>query len=329
MRRALPAAVALALLAGVTARVAMAQSVTLPSSSAIACMSPAEAARGLPVYPEDLIAAKIDDTVRVELVFKAPDAAPEVRVLSESAHKSLVEAVRAHVLQLRVPCLPAGAQPARIAQDYVFRPDDGRRVAALAPEDLDEPGRRRQFACLTRIAGPAQDYPRRALEANQEGNYLVRMRFMDAASAPEADILAGPMHPPLRQALKGFVESYRLPCLEQGPLALELVYVFRIEGNPRTVLNDMSLTRFLGAAAKMPLPASFDFNTMGCPFDLRVMHRQPHARHVVQQLEPAHPGRRTFIDWLSRVELKLSAQQSLQVLGDTFTLSVPCAKLEL
>lgn len=320
----------LVLLGGLWAVEASAQLVTVPASQAIACMTPPEAERGVPDYPAELLQAKVDGTVRVELVFAAPDAAPEVRVLDQSsAGQALVDAVRRHVARLRVPCLPAGAQPARIAQDYVFRPDDGRRVAALAPEDLDDPGRHRLAACLTRIAGPALEYPERALRDNQEGNYLVRMRFTNAASPPEMQFLAGPMHAPLRQALKDVVAAYRLPCLDKGPVDLELIYSFRIDGNPRAVLKDMRLTQMLGSAAKMPLPASFDFNTMGCPFDLRVTHRQPHAPHVVKQLEPAHPGRRSFIDWLSRVELKLSGAQALAVLGDTFTVSVPCAKLDL
>jgi hypothetical protein len=202
-------------------------------------------------------------------------------------------------------------------------------VAALVPEDLDQPARHRLAVCLTRIAGPELEYPRRAADDGQEGNYLVRMRFTDPAAAPESRIVAGPSHGALRRALNGFVEGYRLPCMGAVPVELDLLYHFRIEGYPRTVLKDMRLTQMLGSAARMPLPVSFDFNTMGCPFDLRITHLQPHARHVVAQLEPAHPARRTFIDWLSQVELKLSAQQSLQVLGDTFTVSVPCAKLDL
>ncbi len=324
MRRALLAVVVSLAGAGASAQV-----VTLAPSQALACMTPPEPERGLPAYPAELVTAKIGGTVRVELVFTAPDRAPAVRVLDDSASTGLEDAVRAHAARLRVPCLPPGAEPARIAQDYVFRPDDGRRVAALAPEDLDEPGRHRLAACLTRIAGPALEYPRRAQDDGQEGNYLVRLRFTNPAAAPEIRIVAGPQHAPLRRALNGFAQEYRLPCMGTAPVELDLLYSFRIDGYPRTVLKDMRLTQMLGSAARMPLPASFDFSTMGCPFDLRVTHRQPYARHVVKQIEPAHPGRRSFIDWLAQVELKLSDQQSQQVLGDTFTVSVPCAKLDL
>ncbi|MDH4050363.1 MAG: hypothetical protein OEU93_02220 [Rubrivivax sp.] len=89
-------------------------------------MQPPETERGLPAWSEDLIKRKDGGVVRVELVFAAPGRAPEVRVLSQGRFDELVAAVRDHVDKLRVPCLPAGAEPARIVQAYVFRPDDGR-----------------------------------------------------------------------------------------------------------------------------------------------------------------------------------------------------------
>ncbi|MCB1995200.1 MAG: hypothetical protein H6933_17610 [Burkholderiaceae bacterium] len=307
-----------------------AQQVSAPPSAAIACMTPAAAERGAPAYPPLALERKDGATVRVELAFSAPDTEPALRLLDEAyVDKAFVEAVREHVQRLRVPCMPAGGEPVRLIQTYVFRPDDGRNVVSLPPRDTAQAEQARQRACLTRITpDKLPDYPNTALRNQQEGNYLVRLHFDAPTTPPRTEIVAGPRHSSLRASLNDFMPGYRLPCLTGAPVSVDLLFKFRIEEGARTMLKDLNLRQFVGAARTVP-PGRFDFGTMGCPFDLRVSHFQPWKPHVVEQLGEARADRLDFIEWLSRVELKVDEKTVLALLGDTFTLSVPCGTLNL
>jgi hypothetical protein len=318
------------LCAAAAAAPAWAQQVSPSPSAALACMTPAAAERGVPVYPPEQLERQDGATVRVELLFDGPQAAPRLRRLDELfIDEPFVRAVRDHVQRLRVPCMPAGAEPVRVQQTYVFRPDDGRDVVALPPRDVESARRAAQRECLTRIAPPAfPEYPPAALRSDLQGSYLVRLRFASPTDPPEAGIVAGPEHRVLRRALLDFLPGYRLPCQQGEPVELDMNFVFRIEGGPRTLLKDMTLRQFVGLARDVP-PARFDFHTMGCPFDLRVQHFQPFKPHVVGQLGEARPERLDFVEWLSQVALKLDEPTALAVLGNDFTVSVPCGTLDL
>jgi hypothetical protein len=309
---------------------AAAQTVMLAPSEALACMTPPAAERGTPEYPPLALERKDEGTIRVELVFEQADAAPVLRVLSENYDSTMLAAVDRHVRRLRVPCQPAGAEPARIVMEFVFRPDDGRRVVALPPLDASEAERRRQAACLTRIEpGSKPEYPRKAMQDGEQGNFLVRLRFDDPTAPPAATFVAGRESGTLRRSLAAFLPGYRLPCLRGAPVALDVVFKFRLEGGDRVVINDMSLTRLVSAAKTMPLPARFDFNRMGCPFDVRVDYYQPYKDNITHSVGEARPERREFLAWLAGVQLRLADDQQLRVLGDRFTVSVPCATMDL
>lgn len=310
------------------AGVAYAQQVSVPPSAAIACMTPPEAERGEPVYPPLALERKDGATVRVELAFGAPDTEPTLRLLDEAfVGQAFVDAVREHVRRLRVPCMAAGGEPVRLTQTYIFRPDDGRNVVSLPPRDAAQAEQARQHACLTRITPERQpDYPPVSLRNSEQGNFLVRLRFASPTEPPLFDIVAGPSHRWLRESLVDFAQGYRLPCQTGAPVSLDILFIFNIEDGERTLLKDLTLRQFVGLARKVP-PGSFDFHTMGCPFDLRVTHYQPWKPHHIGQLDEARAERLDFIEWLSRVELKLDEEAALALLGTTFTLRVPCGTL--
>jgi hypothetical protein len=308
---------------------AVAQSVSLPPSAALACMTPSVAERGLPSYPSMQLERKTGATIRVELAFAGPETEPSMRLLDEGfVSPDFVEAIQSHVRRLRVPCMAPGAEPVRVAQTFVFRPDDGRNVVALPPRDTATEDRRRLSRCLTRITPQTvPDYPTRARREGTQGNYLVRLRFDSPAAPPQMEIVAGPPDRYLRRALAEFVSGYRLPCQEGAALEIDLIFQFQLEGGSRVLLNDMSLRQFLGAARRVP-PGRFDFGTMGCPFDLRVNHLQPYKPHAIGQIGEARADRLDFIEWLSGIALKLDSRTALAVLGDSFTLGVPCGTLD-
>jgi hypothetical protein len=309
---------------------AVAQIVSLPPSRAIECMTPPAAERGVPEYPERHLERKDGAAVPVELVFTAPDVPPRVRNLTEVFQSAdFFEAVQRHVQVLRVPCMPPGAEPVRLLQRYVFQPHDGRRVVGLPPRDAADRERAAQAACLMRITPEkVPEYPVLALRAGEQGNFLLRLRFAEPAAAPQATVVAGPKSTRLRASLEAFVPGYRLPCLRGEPMELDVAFIFRIEGGARTVINDLGLRRLVQAAEFAP-PARFDFGSMGCPFDVRLTHYQPFKPHVVAQLGEAREERRDFIHWLSQVRLRLDKDQPLELLGQSFTVSVPCGSLDL
>lgn len=167
-----------------------------------------------------------------------------------------------------------------------------------------------------------------SLRQHEQGNFLVRLRFASPTEPPVFDIVAGPSHRWLRASLVDFAKGYRLPCHAGAPVSLDVLFTFRIEEGARTLLKDLTLRQFVGLARTAP-PGRFDFGTMGCPFDLRVTHFQPYKPHGIGQIGEARAERLDFIEWLSRVELKLDEQTALALLGATFTLSVPCGTLDL
>ena len=319
---------AVAALAWATA--AGAQIVSMPVSQAIECLTPPEAERGVPEYPAQELKRKDGGTIRVELVFTAPDAEPAVRVLTTNAFSRLVDAVRDHVRKFRVPCLPPGGEPVRLDQQYVFRPGDARPVFALEPVDQADAERDRQAACLMRITpGEYPAYPTAMLRQGAQGSFLVRLRFTSPSSAPELSFLAEPSFGgALKASVEEFVQGYRLPCLRGEPKTMQLAFVFRVEGGDRTFLQDMPLLQFLRSARTLP-PAQFDFGSMGCPFDLQVTHFQPFAVNVVSQIGESRPERSDFMRWIARIPLRLTDNQAQELLATDFTLSVPCGRLDL
>jgi hypothetical protein len=302
--------------------------ITLPPSAAIECMTPPEAQRGTPVYDADLLRRKEGGSVRVELSFASATSAPAVRFIGPLQFSGLTEAVEAHVSKLRVPCMPAGADAVRILQTYDFVPNDGRKVMASTPVDAKDAEWQEAVQCLTRIVGgDIPDYPRRSRMAGDEGNFLVRVVFDSATAPPKASFLGGPNLERLRLSVLSFVDGYRLPCLGSEPVTFDQTYMFRLDGGARTLFKDMTLQQFVGAADKLPSPAYFDTTKMGCPFDLRVTYMQPYKANHVGELDTTHPERRTLRDWLANTALRLD--KPYRVLGDEFTVSVPCIIIDL
>jgi hypothetical protein len=308
---------------------AAAQSV-LTTSAALACLTPPAGERGLPEYPRDQLDRKDSGTVKAELLFTAPDKAPVFRHLGPYVGRAFEDAVQRHVQAWRVPCMPADGEPVRLLLDFVFNPSDGRRVAGSPPVDAADLQRRLQLRCLTRIEpGQQPEYPDAARRRDAQGNFLIRLRFESPTQPPKATFVAEARDHALKSALEDWVNGYRLPCMGATPIETEMVFAFRLDGGERTRIRDLTLRQFVSSVRNLPRPAYFDFQAMGCPFDLRVSYRQPFSRNGVFELEKSLPERQPFLDWLSQLALRLPEKTQLEVLGDTFTLSVPCGKLDI
>lgn len=283
-----------------------------------------------PEYPEELYKRRDGVTLDVDLIFGGPDDAPRVVVKSDMPYDERFErAVRKHVRPFRVPCMKEGEAPVRLRQIYVFTPNDGRKVAVSAPTDDRAEERKAKLACIThvqKIKNPG--YSRNALLADAQGPVIVNLRFVQPDAPPEIRIL-GAAHKLLKEIIEDHSAGLRMPCLEGAPIALNRIYEFKIVTGTRTVLRDTKLPQLLSSARNLATPAFFNFDEMGCPFDVRLTYFQPYLGNTVRELDTSRPVRKPFLDWLSRLTLDLDEKTNLGVISKQMTVSVPCGKLDL
>jgi len=304
-----------------------AQETMLAPSEFVACLTrPGGIA---PVYPPEAFDRRDGGTVRVELEFSAPDSAPTVRILGKDAFESLREAVRQHVMPFRLPCLPVGHAPVTIRQDYVFTPNDGRKVVATAPQEPRDASQR-QLGCLKTIGDQGlPEYPKAALRTAQQGVVLLALTFEHPDRSPQIKVVARPASPHLVSSARDFASRLRMPCLKDSALTIDFSYVFVIDGGDRVRLNDMALASLVRLAKSYPKGVYFDTRSMSCPFDLRIVYWQPHRRNAVLQLDKDVESRRAFMDWLAEIELQMPEKARNPVLGGEFLLQVPCIVVDL
>ena len=310
---------------------ARAQQSELGVSASLGCLAPSLEQRGVPTYPENLLRGKDGGTVHIELTFTAPDAAPRMTLLNkEVVFDALVDAVRDHVRRLRLPCMNPAADPVTLRQDYVFVPNDGRKVMASALVDRADEARRRMLACISHAEGiPRPEYPAESRRREEQGKVFLKVRFVAPDKPPEVDVLASTKFNALRAAVLKHAEGLRLPCLKAEPIEVTQLYIYKLEGGARAVLRDTTLTQWLGAARAWRGPVFFDFATMGCPFDVRLSYFAPHASNGVREVETSNAARRPFLDWLAKIELNFPEPTNTRLLGDTTTISIPCGTLDL
>jgi hypothetical protein len=306
-----------------------AQQVTLAPSAVIECLTPQLERRGDIEYPFAELKSAEKGRVKIEARFTVPEGPPELTVLESEGSDAFVSAVKSFMRSWRVPCLPPGGGDARLVQEYVFKPD-ARKVYWSEVEDRQEPARRQQSSCVRHESGRrAPDYPPLALRRGVQGRVYVRLRFEAADQPPVAQFYARDTAGELQQAVETWVRGYRLPCLTGAPLELDIVYVYRFEGEswglkPTTLLNLLSLVK---GVREQKL--QFDTTTMGCPFDLHFTYLRPLAKNRVGMRGSFDPAREPLLRYLADVELDLRRDALDAVYGDSTSVSVPCIKINL
>ena len=309
---------------------AAAQQQELTPSEALSCMTPAAGERGTPKYPEVSFERKEGGRIVAELTFSSADRAPRMAILYGDDQRELAAAVRDHVSRYRVPCLGA-EQTARIRQEFSFVPTDGRKVRWLAPVDADDERRLRLLRCVKHQRPDSKpDYPMRAERDEVQGTVVLRLSFDAPAKPPTIDIVDNAQSDFLADAAIEFARGLRMPCYEGARVRATQYYVFRIAGMGRTVLKDMPLVTLLRSVKDIKQAnVYFDFNAMGCPFEVRFRLYQPHSLNSVGEVGEVHPERLFFLDWLRRQQLDLPPRTHNAVLGQISTVSVPCTVLNL
>lgn len=308
------------------------EKLTLSSSPAQRCLIPAEAQRIKPDYPPDMLRLKESALIHAELVFSAPDDAPDVKVEGDPP-SDFVAAVRAYAKQLRVPCMSRGDRPVKLRQDFVFTPNDGRKVAWSTPTDEADATRQKFMACVVMPldGNTGIEYPLGPLREGKEGKVVVRLHFSDPAKPPTPEILDNGGSKYFVQAISGFMEKMRMGCLGSEPVDVQFIYTFKIEdARQREVLNDLTLPQFLRVVKPIsPGSAFFDTTVMKCPFDLRLTFEQPWAPNKIEELDDDVPVRHPFMDWLAAQQFEVTPRQANALLTQQMTLHIPCARIDL
>ena len=310
------------------AAAAQATELTLSPSPAVRCLTPAMPERGAPEYPAREWKQGTPGRVLVELIFTTPDRRPEVKVLEHGGSDDFVDAVRQHVNDLRVPCLEHADIPVRLRQEYLFRPTE-RGALSAAPVDTADAARQRMVACVVKAA-PEPDYPLQALRQGVQGRLLVRMKFTGADQPPQVTVLARPASAVFTPAASAWAAKFRMPCHSGGPVTGEWLLLYRLKDATSYGFRELSLKQFVGAIRDIETQrVFFDFNTMNCPFNVRLTYMQPYLRNGVREIEAREPARQPFLDWLSKASLKLTERNLDAVFGDSVVLTVPCGKIDL
>lgn len=338
MRRWLPWVGVLLLAAG--AAVAQPRLPVLEPSPALGCLTPPVAQRGEPEYPPSALRREQTGRVKVLLRFGGPELEPAVEVLEQEGDDSFVASVRRHVRAWRVPCQDRGAPPARLTIDFSFVL--GEPVRTFAPEDADAAERERQLACLVHTSGrTSPDYPPAALKAEVRGRLIVLLHFTAPDQPPAVQVLhrhggEETLRPRsglrlLARPLHDWAEGYRLPCLQGGPLRTSIVFVYRIgDDGDYGFRPALPLLDLLPQVRNIRLQRlQFDFNKMGCPFELDFDYRQDSLPNRVAQRGSFNPARGAFIDWLRQSRLDLSERALDSVFASSTVLQVPCLKIDL
>lgn len=312
---------------------AWANELVLAPSPASQCLSPPAATRGTPEYPPHAWAAGAPGRVLVELIFTGSDLAPEIKIIESEAWPGqaadFIAAVRRHVRELRLPCLEAADIPARVRLDFKFVPNER---AAVPPEAVD-PDRaqfERDLKCVLPPGGDLPEYSMTARRRGLQGRVLLRMRFTSADGPPEVTVLSRPTSEPFVEGARKWGEGFRMPCFSGRPLVAGRTLVYRLEGENRYGFGATTLMQFIGSVRDIKKQRlDFDFNTMGCPFEVRLQYLQPHARNRVTQVSEQNPARRPFLDWLESADLDLRRELLDSVFADSVVLLVRCGTFKL
>jgi hypothetical protein len=287
--------------------------------------------QALPSYPTEERERKSGAHVRVLFTFVAPDAAPTVDIFFNSGSPAFAEAVKAHAIEYRLPCMPPGRAPVKMTREFNFSVTMSRAVSGgpARMSDLDQ-------TCISFGKG-RPDYPKSGPIWSQDlvpqGTVLAEVSFAGVDLPPAVRILFDGGHPKLGRSVADHITAqYRMTCAPSlgFPLVGVQSFVFRIDGETQYRLKDVGLRSFVGALADLkPGGPIFDFHTMACPFEVELSHFRPYAGNAVYEVGAANPNRREFIEWLREARLNLPSDAAKQLVGAAIKISVPCGKLDL
>ncbi|KQW45791.1 MULTISPECIES: hypothetical protein [unclassified Roseateles] len=307
-----------------------AQVAELPSAADLQTLSCLQRGTSKLRYPERDLQLRSPGAVRLSLRFTAPDQRPEVAVLYRAASDAMVEEVEWHVRDYRLPCL-SGA-PVTAVQEFVFTPraTDPITWTPLRPtRDRDDTEQR--MSCL-RTPKEHPEFSGGMLQRDIT-NIFVDLQFSAPDAPPSVKLAYSNAGASQEGSVRDYVAQYRMPCLPSGakPAVMRQHFQFRPYGVAKRVFKDaIALPAFLSNVKGIrEQRATFDFNTMGCPFQVAWSLGKPKLDNRVGQIGKPDPNRTEFLVWLGGLEMDLKEAHFEQLVGQTLIVNVGCGKLEL
>lgn len=269
--------------------------------------------------------------VRMELRFTAPDQPPEITVLAQTANDHTFDGAMAYVQAYRLPCLKPGTGALTAVQEFVFDPSD---APAERPVRLFLPDAEASERCLVR---PRLDehmaYSR--LDRRQYLKVFARVSFQGGPEdAPVVTLTHSDASSAFTDGVLDFLKAHRMPCRKAGDKAQSFDHRFLrypAGGRPsRFTQEQMTLADFLPNVQGIEqAKLYFDFNGMGCPFDVRWSLMQPTLPNGVHVSGKPNANRSEFLAWLRGVQLKMEPRRVKDLMGEGFKIQVQCGVLNL
>ncbi|SEL32586.1 hypothetical protein SAMN05216359_107229 [Roseateles sp. YR242] len=258
--------------------------------------------------------------LRVNMRFTSPELPPETEVDNSSARDDVRDLVLKYVANYRLPCLKPGGE---YQTSQVFDFGDAQRPTL--------------FTAALCVVPPAQPFDMGELTPSRRRNILLRLTFAGGGQQPPSiQVNYSSASPALQAALVAWAAGYRMPCRNAGDSVAIFEQAFSLApaddtAEPTFGLTTLSLSDFLKQTDHPErLRASFDFNTMGCPFIVRFMNQRPVRPNMASAGDPEDPRRINLVRWLAGLRLAVEPpQEPDELFGTTFQINVPCGQLEL
>jgi len=165
-----------------------------------------------------------------------------------------------------------------------------------------------------------------------QGRVIALLTFSSPDQPPDVQLLHRPSAADLTETLNPWIAGYRLPCFIAGQdlaLTAMTVFVFRTEGSAYG-FTPLTLQQFVGGTTNLGLrPLVIDTTAMGCPFELKLVYRQPALRNAVDTIGPYVAAREPLLEWLRGAALNMKPNTLDSVYGDTADIAVPCIRLNI
>ena len=314
---------------------AVAQTGVATLHPAAACIAPVDGAEAQPAYPERALDKRDTGTVEVELTFADATSAPRFTLLRNKGDQTFVDAVRAHALALRAPCLQPADGAAVVRREYRFTPG-GVHVSRSSQTPQERERQRALLACIKTAGGGAPrspKYPWSALRDGVSGRVVAELMFNSPNDPPNVRLHHSPLAAPLAKAVGDDLEGWRMACHQGGPAYSRWQFNYSFEGEPPAGFKGLGFRTFLGSVKGVDSQRlAIDTREMGCPFDVLLSYLQPYLPNDVAELnetDTSNPARAPLLDWLANAELDLTRLQHRAVFGDRLTLTVPCIVIDL
>ena len=267
--------------------------------------------------------------MRVLLTFAKPDAAPQVEVLFNSAREDMQDEMHRYVRRYRLPCLIAQDGVVKAVQEFSFTNTDREATPLAAARDSNAPP-----FCLVM---PRQDMQGWSSIGRQEVEHVVVGATFtgNGQQPPEVKILHSTGSSRAEAAVRERLAAYRMPCRtgSEGPQTFQQQFTHTPSGYRRSVFKReaFGLAEFLRMTREpLKLTASYDFQTMGCPFKVRYMVYGGNVPNEANVRGPVDPNKLPFLAWLAGLQLAFKNDaQANDLFGSELQIDVPCGSLSL